>query len=605
MVSNNRNIANLESGFISVSVTDSVGCPATEEYDLTEPPVMKISREDTSHPGGFDISCFNYTDGSVDLTITDNDPARGNLNYSWSRNPDDGYTASTQDINNLPVGTYEVSVSDFYGCKVDSFFVLESPTQLTATIADSSNYNGYGVSCYSFNDGYYDLNITGSYGGYVYEWTTADGSLDISNQEDISNVSAGTYNLLVNDEYNCFANWEYTIAEPDTVDINPIITDFNGYSVSCFDGANGAITLQTTGGVQPYGFNWYGDGSGIAQFDEDQVDISAGNYRVTITDDNGCISNWDFSLNQPEIITTTTIPKSISCFSTNNGGIDLDVSGGVEPYEYLWSNGSISQDVSDLFVGSYSVIITDLNGCIKYDTSFVPEPPEIIISLNSPPAYNGRMISCNGASDGIINSLVTGGVGTFRYNWLNLGSTVPDLSGLPAGWYYLEVTDDNECTEIDSIEVIEPNPIETEVFPTDPSCYQYADGFITLIPQGGTPVYDIVWEGLDQTGQKADSLRAGRYEVSITDLNDCRLDTFAILEEPDSLYLLADITPPYCPDKYDGRIELDINGGTPPFQVNWVNYDNEGLYFEDLAQGTYQVEITDNQLCVFRDTFEL
>ncbi len=222
------------------------------------------------------------------------------------------------------------------------------------------------------------------------------------------------------------------------------------------------------------------------------------------------MAGWDFVLNQPDSISIDSIiPQTITCFGTNNGSVDLTVSGGVDPYTFLWSNGETSEDIDSLFIDKYIVEMRDLNNCLKIDSIFVTEPPEIIIELESPLQYNGKMISCYGESDADINSILSGGVGAYDYYWLPNGETSSSLSNVPAGVYTLKVTDDNECNMIDSIEVFEPQKLITEVYTTDPTCYGKNDGSIALIIQGGTPEYSVSWNGLDQTGPSADSLFAG------------------------------------------------------------------------------------------------
>ena len=605
-------LSGLSPGNYRVVITDTIGCYFEGSWIITEPPSIEIIRDGVIYPSGFDISCFNESDGIIDLNILNLDALRPIPTYEWVASNGGVLNQTDQeDISNVPAGTYDFTVTDVFGCFADTTYTLVSPTQIIAALIDSSDYNAFEISCNSLSDAYLDISTTGGFGGYddyVFEWLASNGGiLNQSDQEDIFNVPAGTYTLSITDSINCSRSFDYVLSEPDSLSIDPILSDFNNFNISCFNGSNGWITLQPDGGVVaiPYNYSWTGPGAGLQASIEDQADLSAGVYNVVLTDDNGCNENWDITLTEPDILASIMNTTSISCFSNATGAVDLEVSGGIEafPYDYLWTpGGETSEDLNSLTVGEYSVIITDANNCEHFDTTNVPEPPDIIIELTSPGQYNGKMITCFGESDATINSHVYGGVGDFDYRWLNDAQTTTGLSNVPAGWYYLEITDDNECVEIDSIEVTQPLIMTTEVFETDPSCYTYNDGFITIIPQGGTPTYTILWDETEQTGQKADSITAGTYNVSITDLNNCKIDTFGILSQPDSMYIIKDITQPYCPDTRDGIIDLEIFGGTYPYTLNWSEEDKAGQYLEDLTEGTYVLEIVDNNLCVYNDT---
>jgi len=449
-----------------------------------------------------------------------------------------------------------------------------------------------------------DLEVTGGYGDFTYAWNTPDGHIEDPSSLDQSSLSAGSYTIRATDAISCFRQWAFKMNEPDTLSVNPVLSDYNSYNISCFNSSDGTITLNPSGGVGPYNYYWTETGSGFMNTNEDQEMLSAGEFNVKLTDNNNCLITHHFNLNQPDAIETSIVPATIKCFGMNTGSADLTVTGGISPYDYTWSNGADTQDIDSLFMGEYVVTITDQNNCQKEDTTTITEAPEILINLDAPGQYNGRMITCFGRSDADILSNVSGGVGTFRYNWLPGGQTTRDISNVPAGQYVLSVTDDNECTVYDSIEVVQPQPLETEIYATDPTCHGAADGQVTLIPQGGTPDYSITWGGLAKTGQTVDSIRAGYYRINIEDLNACRLDTIVRVNEPDSLYITAGLTNPDCPDKANGSIRLDPHGGTAPYSYTWSD-DNYGNYVEDLKPGVYVVYLTDNNQCVVSDSLVL
>ncbi len=604
IVDSTENLANIPADNYRLSVTDSIGCYSTLVIPLKEPDSLQITRTGTAHAAGFDISCFGLSDGIINLDISGSHSYRQGKSYSWTKAGDASFAETTKDISGLDTGTYFVVVTDTFNCAAQAAYSLLSPPEIQLAVEDSSNYNGYNVSCKSLNNGSYNLSISGGYGGFSYNWTTMDGHIDVPSDLDQSALTAGTYQLIATDNISCFKDWTFVLREPDTLAVNPVVSDYHSFNIACFNGNDGTITLNPSGGVGPYLFNWTGSGQGIIAGDQDQTEITAGNYSVQITDNNNCLFAHDFLLNQPEAVETSISPATIHCFGLNTGSADLSVTGGISPYSFLWNNGEISEDIDSLYVGRYYVMVTDQNNCKKSDSTDITEPPEIIVSLDAPQKFNGRMISCFGRSDADILTNVTGGVGAFRYSWFPGGITSHDLYNVPAGNYVLSVMDENDCLVYDSIEITQPQPVTTEIYSKDPSCYGFKDGEITLLPKGGTPDYSINWQETGKQGQTADSVGEGYYHVEIKDLNNCTLDTITKVDQPDSMFIMTDITEPDCPDKPNGGIRLNANGGTPPYSFVWSD-DSRGSYLEDLGEGTYVVYVTDINQCIISDSLVL
>jgi gliding motility-associated-like protein len=597
-VSSDIDLINVPAGSYILNVIDSIGCKANGEIELKEPDSIRIVRTGTKYDNDFDISCYGFSDGIINISVSLSHTDRQNLSFAWEKESDPDFTEISKDISGLTADKYTLTVTDTFNCVNSAEYFLVQPDEILLNVVDASDYNGYNISCNSLSDAYLDLTVSGGFGDFQYDWTTIDGSISEPTILDQNNIPAGHYTLKSTDEMECFKEWDFNISEPDSISIAPDLSAYHGFEISCFADSSGTIELNTAGGVNPYDYVWSGGNS--VPDTEDQSGLIAGNYRVEVSDLNDCLASWDFVLSQPDSIITSITPKTVTCFGINNGAADLTVSGGLNPYTFLWSNGETTEDIDSLFIDQYIVEVRDLNNCLKTDSTLVTEPPEIIIELESPLKYFGRMISCNGESDADIYSVLSGGVGTYDYYWSN-DSTSASLSNVGAGIYTLEVTDDNECSKIDSIEVFEPQKLITEVYTTDPTCFGKNDGSIALIIQGGTPEYSIIWNGLDQGGPSAEELYAGNHPISITDLNLCRIDTIAYLEQPDSMYIIKEIGKTFCPDISDGRIEIAVFGGTFPYEFNWSNGD-EGANLDGLMTGTYILELSDQNQCVLYDT---
>jgi gliding motility-associated-like protein len=603
IVSNAKDLVDYPAGDYYIYVIDSVGCEAGRNFTLTQPTPMSITRTGQKYPGNFDISCFGLSDGIINLGITGSHSASPGMTYSWTKTGDPGYNASTRNINGLSVGTYNLQARDVFNCLGTASYTLNQPDEIVMNIADSSNYNGYSVSCHSGSNAFVDLSVGGGFGSFSYNWTTVDGVVSNPALLDQSGLPAGNYTLRATDQISCFREWNFQLTEPDTLDIVPVLSDYNGFNVDCFGDGSAWINLNTQGGVGPYNYAWSSlNGSGITAGAGDQSGLTSGEYQVEITDLNNCSGRWTFSLDEPTRLETSNIPKTVSCFGINDGNVDLSVLGGVVPYTYLWSNGETTEDIGSLFIGKYTVDVRDLNNCLVRDSALITEPPKIEIELSPVLRYNGLMISCYGASDADVNAMVTGGFGSYSYSWLPNGETSQNIQNVPAGTYTLAVTDENNCIEVDSFTVVQPQPLVTEVYTTDPKCFEASDGDITVIPQGGNTgfEYSITWSD-GQTGQIAENLGAGSYSVVIRDINLCSIDTLAVLSEPSPVSISSSTINAYCPDKPDGSLSIEVEGGTAPYDISWEGgYSGELL--QDLYAGKYYLTVTDFNQCIRKDT---
>jgi gliding motility-associated-like protein len=620
----------LNAGEYRLTVIDEWGCEGYGVYNLIEPNPIRVKRTNPLYAGDFDISCPGLKDGVITNTVSGGHTSNKPVNYLWTMKEDPMFNATTRDIKDLAAGNYRLGITDAFTCKGDTFFQLQQPDDMFLADTLISDYNGYEISCHSFNNGSIDLTLAGGFSPVKdYLWYRENNMNPFSDTEDLNNLTAGKYHLEVRDKItNCPAAWDFELIQPDTINLTLSNINKNGYEISCFNSSDGNIDLNLTGGVPPFSFAWSNEYvSGFSSVSQNIADLKTGIYSVEVRDSNSCIVTRTDTLHQPEKLTTGIIPKTISCFSTNNGAADLTVAGGVEnTYTYLWSNGRTEQDLDSLFTGKYYVRVLDANNCEISDTTFVTEPPEIIISMNVllPENYNGRMISCYGQSDATVKSKVYGGVPypgeVYQYDWkhkessyIHSGENDSIVSSVAAGNYILTITDGNLCKKLDSITVEQPFKLSAEVYETNPTCDQKNNGQITLIVQGGTPTYDINWFTIGQKGQTADSIGAGRFDVLITDLNNCTLTTYGKLVYPDSITFGISKLDPKCPDTPDGELHyFNIKGGTQPYDLRLYNLtilNDSTLLGEgteksvtDLFEGKYRIKITDNNQCAHSDT---
>jgi hypothetical protein len=263
-----------------------------------------------------------------------------------------------------------------------------------------------------------------------------------------------------------------------------------------------------------YSYSW-SNGSTL----EDISSLIAGSYSVVVTDANGCSSTSNsYTITEPNSIQNTASVTSVSCFGSNDGSIDITVSGGTSPYSYFWSNGATTQNVVSLLAGSYSVVVTDANGCSFTSISYTITEPN---SIQNTAVVTSA--SCFGSNDGSIDITVSGGLSTYSYIWSN-GDVTEDVSGLVTGMYVVQITDNSGCTLIDSIFLDQPQSLS-------PSLTSSSGGGLSGLSSGGTLPYTYDFYG--PSGLLASSFNnlgtsvivnpavSGLYTLIVTDLNGC------------------------------------------------------------------------------------
>src|SRR6185436_14880730 len=183
-------------------------------------------------------------------------------------------------------------------------------------------------------------------------------------------------------------------------------------NVSCNSGANGTINLAVTGGTAPYSYSWSNGAS-----TQNISGLYSGTYVVTVTDAQGCLFSTSAVVSQPAgaLNSIINVSQNVNCFGGNNGSIALIVNGGTAPYSYTWSNGASTQNLNNLSSGTYSVTITDVNGCINVASASVNQPSAEL----SGSASSTTNVSCFGGNNGNINLSVNGGTLPYIFQWNN------------------------------------------------------------------------------------------------------------------------------------------------------------------------------------------
>ena len=437
------------------------------------------------------------------------------------------------------------------------------------------------VKCFGQANGGVNVTVSGGVTPYGFSWTNG------RTTEDILNVVAGSYTLTVTDKNGCIIQTTGDVKQPNLLVANHTIN-----KVKCFGGTDGAIDLTITGGVTPYVYAW-----ASGEITEDISGKPTGTYKVTVTDKNLCtVSDLAFISEPTAPLSSGIVMTPVNCYNGSDGIANLTMAGGTAPYTFLWSNGKTTEDISGLVIGKYYVTVTDSNNCMLKDSVAVTQPAAPLAT-----AITQLDVKCFGGNDGSVDLTISGGTSPYAFAWNNL-ATSEDNSNLTFGKYVVTVTDKNMCVIKDSINVGQPaTPLSSVINQSAVNCFGGNDGGITLNVSGGTLNYTYVWSN-GATTKDITGLVTGKYNVTVTDANNCLLfDSIVVTQPLAPIASTHTVSNAKCKNSTDGGINLTVTGGTSPYTFAWSN----GQTTEDavnLADGRYIVTITDKNGCIFKDS---
>lgn len=496
-------------------------------------------------------------------------------------------------ICGLTNGNYFVTVTDANGCASSSVGSPATPEIVLDTFSLTH------VTCPGGgSDGAITVIATGGTPpaiDYSYVWSTADTG------PSISNLPPGNYCVTVTDDNLCSDVMCLDVVAP----ILPSFVQFDSISVTCPNDANGQLVAIFNEGSAPISnYTWSVPG-GIGNT---LTGITAGDYTVTVTADDGCTAVASATLFAPPEIMADVIATSPTCPGDSDGQIQLIISGGTTPYNILWDNGSTFPVLPALACDtSYSVTISDANNCDEIiQTIFLDCPPAIgnqFTNLNDVTCFSG------GTDNGSATAIAfggTAGTGFYNYTWSSgeiennvMQSTATQLA---RGINTVTIVDGN-CSIVDTVMIGSP-PDLIAVLDTSlmPSCFGDADGSLTMGATGGTPPYDFQWVSPLTMGPTLDNIAAGTYNVVITDFNDCIEQTSVALGQPDLFEVMVDtnqIQLVGCSGDSTGIIGVFPSGGNVgTVTYEWSNNVSTTSVANGLTAGTYSITATDPLGCV-------
>jgi gliding motility-associated-like protein len=562
----NPTATNLSAGVYTYTVTDAQGCAATGNVNINQPAGL------TTTVTSSNVTCFNANNGTGNVAYSG---GTGIPTFLWFPSLNVTPTA-----NNLGPGVHTVVVTDGNGCQQTKTISITQPTQLNGTILGIVSTN-----CGQAN-GSASVAASGGAGGYSYLWS---GSPTYTNPG-LTGVVAGPYTVIVTDANGCQTA---TIANIPNI-AGPTIANTFSTHVDCFGNANGASTVVASVLVPPMTYLW----SFAAQTTSVVTNLPAGLHSITVFDGAGCVASANIQINQPpQLVSAIGTPTHSSCFLSFNGQAPAFVNGGTPGYTYTWTPSAQSSSMlTNAGAGTYTCFIMDNNGCTTSSSVTLTQPSQLIINTNT--VIN---VSCNGGSNGLINTNIVGGTPFYNISWASTSTVTPPsnqvATNLPAGTYTMSVVDSKGCPTNSVYTLTQPAALSIVSTATSPATCGNANGSATVVITGGSSPYAYNWNTPSpQNTNVAVNLNGGIWTLTSTDSKGCTITSTVSIFTPALPSMTMGFTPPVCFGQPNGSVWMTPTGNSP-FTYNWTPISSTTGTNTGITAAVYSGTVTDSYGC--------
>jgi hypothetical protein len=597
-------VSSLPEESYTVTVKDANGCEKLSlPVSLTAPNALTISIATQKA-----LDCAESVDGELIANTSGGvqNTAPGEPLYSWLWS-----TAQTSVIaDNLSEGNYKVDVTDKNGCTASSanyFFDAPEAMQAKARVDEQ-------ITCHGSSNGKASVFEVTNYNGLeqmlTYDWSTGDFG------KNITQLTSGTYSVTVTDTKNCKANASVMLTDPIpwTATIEPVLA-YHGKPISCNGESDGRVdvVVKNESGVTSIGefYTWSTGESGNTKTFIDN--LADGTYEVTVKYNGTCTVTSSYRLYDPEPVTVTIAPdvvyngQLISCYNKTDASVRANVSGGTgvpSAFGYMWNTGVNQSLLSNVGSGTYSVTVTDVNGCTGSQSLIIDNPSPVKAEIISFSNYKGYGVSCFGASDGALTAGGTGGTGVFSYQWSD-GKTTALNDQLATGAYKVIVVDNNGCKDSITHTINTPAALNLDIAAAkDVSCFGLHNGAIALSATGGVESYRFSNDGgiTLQSAASFDQLSPRSYIFTVVDANSCSAIRGMVIHEPDPISIsFTDIEPAFCADPR-GKVTGEVSGGVGNYQYTWRRRNQmqvlgTAVTLSNIPAGIYELFVSDGNEC--------
>ena len=584
--------------------------------------------------------CYGQN-GSATVTAS----GSGSYSYTWSTTP----PQTTATANNLPPGTYTVSVSEPGGCNNTASVTITQPPQMQTTTSQTN------VTCYGYNDGSATVNVSGGTGTYTYQWSNAQ------TNSTATNLAANSYTVTVKDGNNCSTTASVTITQPPQLTISATASPgsicpgasstltANGAVTYAWDNGIGNGNPQTVSPANTTAYHVTGtDATGctatatvsVVVYTPPTISITGNNSvcqgQSTTLSGNGATSYvWDIGNNTSSITITPTATTTYLVTGTDangctgtasyqvtvipmpdaNAGLDATQCGLTYNLSAIPSVGNgtwtspqnvtinpVNNPNATLTVnqtGQYTLIWTENNqGCIDADTVIINltrYPTSEFTADTIPCAGNNSMITFTGFAEGNSvytwswdggNSIPGTGAGPHVVNWNSTGIHTVSLT----------VSTNGCASPPTTVQIYNPAPLSSSLTKTDILCYGDANGKVDLTVTGGRLPYSFQWDNGAPTEDLL-NIPAGIYTVTVTDASGCTKTDGITINQP--AQLVASVTPTqYICIGQPAYLSITATGGTPSYQYFWNGQSsNPSIAVYPEVTTTYTASVVDANGC--------
>ena len=481
----------LNSVVYTYGVVDSKGCEYYQNYAIPNSSGLAIDTVLYNQ-----LMCYGDTTHIIIIPAVN-----GNIYYSIS-SPINYFTDSI--FYGVPAGNYNINIIDSTtNCEAGYALTITQPDELQLT-AISKN-----TICDTAN-GMLTVIVNGGTPSYSYTWSEFS-----INNDTLQNIPAGNYTLTVTDANSCSDSVNFVVEDHSTgtIQIDSII------NVACNNDSSGVIYASITGGNPNFNYYWYADTNLISSVSNAANtnflhNIPAGYYTLQIIDNMNCETSIDsIYISQPEALNLTYNISPVMCHNDYSGSITTNISGGVQPYEYLWSTSDTTNNLDSLNGGTFILTVTDHNNCKVYTDSIkLTNPDELVLNVLS-----HTDLTCFESADGELSFEYYGGTPGYVVKLNNDQEVNQNVTNLDAGTYIISITDNNQCNVSDTVIISQPEMLILQ----DTVYYEKFLGNITVNAIGGTPDYNYIWNN-GETSNSNLNLETGTYYVTVTDKNNCQ-----------------------------------------------------------------------------------
>ncbi|MEA3448512.1 MAG: gliding motility-associated C-terminal domain-containing protein [Bacteroidota bacterium] len=500
------------------------------------------------------------------------------LSYQWSpgNEIDEGQGTATVTVSPESNQTYTVSLTNQIGCETtEEISINVDDLQLLDPLLETP-------LCYGDCNGSATVSANG-YPPYNYTWSTGESG------EVVENLCAGSYVVTVVDEIGCEDVMNIQIDQPPPIDaqlVSVVQPECDGIGL-------GSAEINADGGVGGFSYHW-SDGQVTAVNDE----LQTGENFVTITDANGCDTVLSVEMLPPHDLATQVDVEHNPCNGDCTGHATVVVTGGTVPYNYSWSNGDTGPNINHLCAGVYQATIIDAENCVIHQNININQPPPLMSNI-----HVDEPILCYGETGNLLAN-ASGGTAPYEFTWAQ-GSEQQAIDSMPAGEYFLTVTDQHNCVDSTSVMLTEPPELKHSDTVINTVCSGVCNGKVYVEPEGGTPPYDFLWNSISGDSVKS-GLCPGTYELVLKDANNCKIYNVYEVQQGDYIPELDVGADPI--ELYRGMSTRLAATNNPGYQYNWspgaeLSDDNQPVVTSTPDETTtYEIRIVDSLGCVNKDT---